>query len=400
MTLPTASRLALAEVCLGAALLPRVRYESTEAMAAGTGRHRFLERAREVGRDAALAEIPADAPWRATCEALDLVEIPEGRHEVAYAFDPATGVAREIGAAIGRDYADALDTEIVGTADLIAPPTDDRPRWLVIDFKGREAVTAAADNLQLGFYALCAASVADVPEVDVAIVYIREDGSLGWDRAELSPWDLSALGRRLGTLAARLTAADEGLSRGRMPTLRVGPHCARCPALTLCPAQTQIAVEVLRETSGLTAANCLDGLPHLSDEDAGAALTRLEGAAELIGLQVSALRERAKIHGLPLPDGSTLMPIESTRRDLITDKAIEVLRARFGEQVDAAIERSLPSGIIAKLARQIAPKKGHKKATEALFEELVAAGAVKTSRYVQLRVKAAKASPASEEAAA
>ena len=75
---PTASKLHLFEQCAGVGALPAVRTVSTDDQAAGTGRHRFLERAAQVGRDEALSEIAADAPWRATCEGIDLSEIPTG----------------------------------------------------------------------------------------------------------------------------------------------------------------------------------------------------------------------------------------------------------------------------------------------------------------------------------
>ncbi len=377
----TASRLELARRCLGSVVLPQVRGPSTDAQDAGTGRHAFLERAAAVGREQALAEIPADAPWRSTCEALDLAELPAGRYELAFAWDPATDTARELGVSLVRDYQGARDGEITGTADLVCLPTADRPRWLVVDFKGREAVEPAAVNLQLGFYALCVARAQGLDELDVAIAYLGEEGTIRWDYATLGVFDLAGVAAECAMLAARVALA---LETQRAPTLRTGAHCGRCPALVTCPAQVTLALAVLRE---VTETPGVDALAQLSDHDAGAALVRLETAAALIGLQVAALRERAKLRGLPLPDGSQLVPVESTRRELVLDKALPVLRSRFGEQVDALVVRSLPVTAVTSLARQLAPGKGQRKTVDALFEELSAAAALKTSTYVQLRAR-------------
>lgn len=383
MKLPSASRLALAERCIGAAVLPAVQRPSTDAQAAGTGRHRFLERAREVGREQALAEIPAGAPWRATCAGIDLDALPVGRHEVAYAYDPATDTARELGAALGRDYSAAHPGEVTGTADLVV--SGDVP--LVVDFKGSEHVGPAGEHLQLGFYALCAARVAGAEEVDTAIVYLHSDGRAEWDRARLTAWDLAALAGRIAELTARVAEADEALASGRLPTLVEGHHCLRCASLTLCPAQVELARTMALAIEQSPSSELLARLAPLEDTEAGAALDRLERVAEVIDLQVKALRERATRTGLPLPDGSRLVPIESTRREVLVDKALPLLAARFGAQLDALIERSVSVGDLRALARQLDPD-SPRKAGDALLEELSQAGALKTSTFVTLRRRA------------
>lgn len=390
---PTASKLALLERCPAAAALPAVWTEASDDMRAGTARHRFLQRAREIGREEALAEVLADAPWRAQCEAFDLDELPAGDHEIAYAYDVAADRARCLGPWLDRAY-DVAATEVSGTADLVAPPGPDRARWLVVDFKGDEEVEPAAVNAQLGFFALCLARLHGVDEVDVAIGYLGHGaGAIRWDRATLGPFDLEAVAARLGAIAAGIDAARALVAAGGVPDVSMGLHCRRCPALLACPAQVAAARALL----SLPPTN--EALAQASAEDAGAAWVQVKVLGELADRMRAVLAARAEVAGLPLPDGARLVPVEVRRRALVLDKALPVLRARFGDQVEPFVERSLSSEVVARLARQLAPGgKGIKRATEDLWGALAAEGAVRASTHVQLRVKAPRGADAGEGA--
>lgn len=389
----TASKLELLERCPAAGALPAVWTESTEDQLAGTARHRFVQRAREMGRDEALAEIPADAPWRAQCEALNLDALPAGDHELAYAYDVATDGARFLGAWLDRAY-QVGPTEVSGTADLVCPPTAERPRWLVIDFKGEEEVTAAVQNLQLGFYGLAVARVHGLDEIDVAIGYLGHGGAIRWDRATLGPFDIEAVAERVRNVHATVAAVRAYVAAGGTALdYARGLHCRRCPALTMCPAQVtlvrEVALSVRPEATdaGDVTQQMTAKLASLSDRDAGFAWVRVQLLEELIAAMKASLRARAEVKGLPLPDGEQLIPTEVVRRSIVVDKALPVLRGRFGDQVDAMIDHSLSSEVVGKLARQIAPGKGQRKAAEELWAALTEAGAVRRSVHVQLRVK-------------
>jgi hypothetical protein len=387
--IPTASKLGLLDACPAAGALPAVWTEATDAMRAGTARHRFIERAAEIGRDAALDEVPPDAPWREQCEALDLDTLPRGEHEVAYAFDLAADTARRLGAWLGRAY-DVSGSEVSGTADLIAPPTTERPRWLVVDFKGDEEVEPAGVNPQLGFFALCLARLHQVDEVDVAIVYLRHGGGMRWDRATLGPFDIEAVAERLRGIAARIAAASAVLAAGGTPDVSMGLHCRRCPALLACPAQAAAARALL------AAPPTNDSLAQATHEEAGAAWVQVKVLGELADRLRAVLGARAEVSGLPLPGGERLVPVETNRRALVMEKAEPVLRARFGAQVDSLVERSLRTDAVAKLARQLAPGKGVKKVEDELWGQLAGAGAVRSSRFVQLRVRKGSQSAAAQ----
>lgn len=384
----SASKLELLERCPAAGALPVVWEESTDAQLAGTARHRYLQRAREVGPAEALAEIPLDAPWRGQCEAIPLEEVPEGEHELAYAYDVETDTARCLGPWLDRAYA-TTDVEVSGTLDLQVPGAP----WLVVDFKGAGEVTAARDNLQLGFYALAVARVHGLDEVDVAIGYVGHHGGFFWDRARLSAFHLEAIAERVRAVAAAVRRAAAVLAAGGIPDLAVGLHCQRCPAMRMCPAHVAMVRALV------AAPPSVDGLPMLSDEDAGVAWVRAELIEDQLKMMKASLRARAELSGLPLPGGERLVPVLVPRRKVVDlDGMLAILREKFGAQADALVERSFSAESIGALVRQIAPGKGVKKATDALRSELEAAGVLKSTSFVQLRVKKPGAA-ATEEAA-
>lgn len=380
----TASKLELLERCPAAAALPAVWHESTDDQLAGTARHRYLERAPVVGRDAALAEV--DERWRSQCEAIDVDEVPVGTAELAQAYDVATDTARVLGQWIGRAY-DVSATEISGTADLICEPTAERPRWLVVDWKGEEEVEAAATNPQLGFGALCVARMHDLDEVDVAVGYIEHTGVIRWDRATLGPFEIEAMAARLRSVHARVETARGLVAAGRTPDVATGMHCRRCPAMAACPAMTSLVRE-LDVDAQASADEVVTALARLSDERAGAAWVRVRLLETLIDAMKRSLAARAETRGLPLPDGTRLMPVEVPRRTIVMERALPVLRKKFGDdQVEAAVERSLSMESVTKLARQLAPGKGQKKAVMALLDGLREAGGLREKTSLQLRVK-------------
>lgn len=379
---PSASKLGLLERCPAAGALPSVWQESTDDQAAGTARHRYLQRAGELGREAALAEVPADASWRNQVLGIDVTELPVGRYELAYAYDTATDTARCLGQWIDRAY-ETTAAEVSGTLDLVATVDG---RTLVVDFKGMEEVEPAASNLQLGFYALCVARTEGLDEVDVAIVYIGHSGDLRWDRATLGAFELEAIAARVRAVVARITAARRLVVSGQLPDFSTGLHCKRCPSLPLCPAQTA-AVRLL-----LADPPTPDQLALLSDEDAGLAYARLAVAEAVLDQAKASLRARAELKGLPLPDGQWLRPSLTQRRKVTDlDGLLAILREDYGDQADALVERSLSFEAVTGLAKQRAPGKGQKAVLAALNEKLLARKVIKATSFVQLRVGKARA---------
>jgi len=383
----SASRLPLVARCIGAAALPSVQEESSDAATAGTGRHTFLRRAAEIGRDAALAEIPADASWRSTCEGIDTDALPRGDWEVAYAYHPETDTARILGHDMARDYSAAEADEITGTADLIT--THEGIPW-VIDFKGSESVDDPAQNLQLGFYALAHCRVIGRDEARVSIAYVHTDGHVEWVHARLDGWDLETIASRVRAIWSRAREAREAYThRGLTPDLAAGSHCRYCPSFALCPAQVTLAYELVTARDEMTA----EGVLKLDDAQAGAAWVKVGLYREILERIEASLRVRAQIRGLPLPDGSQLVVQESTRKTLDVEKALPILRALIGDRAETFVDRSIASSVVETVSREVALARGEKvKATrEGVWTALRGARAVREQTYTQLRVKKPRA---------
>lgn len=390
----TASGLALAAACASSHALPAVEDLETDAMVAGTGRHAFLDalaralpgRTPAEARDAALASVPADAPWRATCEAIDveqLLDLTGAREGIVtvgarHTWWPATNTATlDDTPAAHREYRDD-PAAIYGTSDwLVEPPSG---RWTVIDFKGSMRGAPAAEHWQVCWYALALArrEGLELSAVDVALIYIDEDGSLSRDSATLDSWDIEAWAQRFAEVHARVTHARASVPGG---FARVGDHCSNCPAFRVCPAMSALARELVM------APPSPETYPALDDDDAGAAWQRIALFEEVLGRAKEALRVRALRKGLPLPDGRWLMPVESTRRTVDVERALPVLRELVGERAEAIVERSLSASAIDGLARELAAAGGEKQkaVNERVWTALREAKAARESTYVQLR---------------
>lgn len=413
----TASGLERAEQCPASFALAAVEDRETDAMRAGTGRHAYLDAVAahlpsDAARELALDTVPADAPWREQCEAIDLAELltvtgaDTGRVEtgLSHAWDPVADTAVALDVATHRAYPDSAG--IPGTLDWLVTSPNGRVR--VVDFKGSQPTTRAADNSQLALYALQVARARGLAEVDVQLVYLGEDGSVRTDDATLDAWDLDAAAARLRGIWQRVQDARAVVEVGGAPRMRVGDHCGECPAMRVCPAMVSLVRELTVSAPRTAApeaeveawkAGAASSLAQLSDEAAGEAWLRVELLGDLVAAMRASLKARAERVGLPLPGGAMLVPVESRRRTVEVALALPVLRARFGAQADAAVEQSLSIAAVEKLARQLAPGRGQRKAVEALVEELRAARAVRETTFVQLRVRKAKASAEADDAA-
>lgn len=416
----TASGLALAARCPAAYALPHDEAASTDAQAAGHGRHAFLDAivaaydaepiaevilsGAPIGtwlpmlRDHALATVPADAPHRATCESIDVAELfeltgaDEGEVETGLTFawrhDDDTAEALTVEA--HRAYPDVMG--IPGTLDWLV--TSPEGRVCVIDFKGSEAVAPTRENLQLLAYALMVARSRSLDEIDVAIVYVHEDGHLVLDRASLDVFALDAAAARLASIWEGVRFAREAADRGAVDRTSTGEHCIRCPAMSRCPAMVTMVREFLASPPDIAA------FPKLSDEEAGAAWERFALLDALLSQGRATLRQRAERRGLPLPDGRWLTPVEVARKSVDVRKALPVLRDLVGDRADAEVEQSLPTSAVDAIAAEVARARGEtlKSVKAAVWERLGAAHAVKTSTHIQLKPRKVRGSEADDAA--
>jgi len=246
----TASQLDRVLLCPASCVLPGV-HSTSPAARKGTIKHKYLERAAQIGSDAALLEIEDDE-MRELCAAIDTDRLPVGpeyAQEVALAYDVATDKGREVARGVSREtaYVDVYEHEICGTADVIGIAPD---HVLVVDYKtGWRDVTPPAQNAQLKFLALAACSAYERDAARVEIVYVREHGGVTRLSADLDALDLDNFALDLSNLRARLAEAWKARDANKLPELCEGEHCEYCPAFTACPAKMRLARYMVSESA-------------------------------------------------------------------------------------------------------------------------------------------------------
>lgn len=336
MFLPSASRLEIAEYCIGSAVLPGIEYVDADA-AAGTVKHRFLETALNEGEAAALAGV-TDEKLKTELAGWDLSKFPAGQRgawaaEVAYAFNAETGAVRELGRRIERGYAAAglKANEFPGTLDLVGVTAD---AVVVLDYKtGHQMVAPAARNWQLRYGAVSAAKVLKKSKAVVGIFYTRDGEEPYLDSAELDAFDLDDGATSLKSLGARIIEARK-LKPSQL-RLTAGEHCRYCPAVATCPAQAGL-VQRLATNGDATVAELAS---LLTPETAALAYGRIKAAKMAIAKVESALYSYAAQNPVPLGDGYVLGTHVTERESLDGKKTFEVLKELHGLAVaQAAVE--------------------------------------------------------------
>lgn len=380
---PTASSLERASRCTGSAILPRVE-EVTDAASRGIAIHAFLARVVEVGREEALAELSED--FRPICSAIDLDVLPTSALEViaelALAYDPETGTARELGRNIGRKYPPVSPAEFVGTADIV---TMSKTEIFVADYKaGHSLITPAKDNAQLRMLGLAAARLFNRRHLRVAIIRITEDGTPFFDSADYDALELDTVEEELRDLARRIDQAKDLFSIGEPPPVTTGTHCRWCKSLVYCPAQTALVRRMASnpETIGE------ELLAALNPEQAATAWTRLKVLEEVTRRVREALYAYARDNSIPLGNGLVVGEVETQRRALDGRITFEVLNGLHGHEVaQAAVDLDASQAGIERALRGVAKATGEKlgKLKRQVMAELEEAGAVtmKTSRTVR-----------------
>jgi hypothetical protein len=213
--------------------------------------HRFLRDVSVNGYQAALAVVAETAPDHLSfCLSIDVARLPacdpeRYASEVAFAWDPESGDARELNRGIDdREYwtespqnpRPAVPGQLAGRSDVVGVGPD---RVFILDYKRTmRYLGQAAESVQLGAYALLATRTWDRPLADVAFARIGEDGEPNIWWATLDDMDLTALAHRIKALfeRTRVLRADPP-KVWSSPDLTKGPHCKYCPAFGRCPEQ-------------------------------------------------------------------------------------------------------------------------------------------------------------------
>lgn len=388
----TASGLWRAANCDASSVLPHTK-STTDQSSRGNVLHEFLARVPKMGREEALEMVPAE--HRAACEVLPIDRLPIDPNayapEVALAFDVETGSARQLGQNMGRDYSDVKPSEVAGTIDVLGVS---ETRVHVLDWKsGWGELIPAQDNWQILFAALAAARTFDRTEAAGALIRLKEDGEVYFDRAEFDELDLDSFEQRLRKLMAHISSLDV-----RTAVPHEGPWCRYCPAIASCPAKVALLRAVAKEA--------LDEPPDaeftLSAETAPLVYERFKRIDQLMKKVWDALKEYARHTPIQLANGKVYGEKAHGEREVLAELAEPLLRERFGESADGVVKvkREITISALEALVRPtINGKKGPdgkrltlKAAFEEAWMELERHGAarvVKAPRLTEYRPKEA-----------
>lgn len=350
-SLPSISGLERAENCSGSVVLPKAHAAASVHTNTGKEVHAFVVRAREVGREEALAEIVSDADHRTFCRDLPLDKLPQGgRLETAYAYDPQTEASRVLGNNIGREYLKAgLDPqrEIAGTSDIDGVVGD---TVYLRDWKtGHKRLGDPRESWQLRVLALAAARQRGLDKADIGFFYLREDGSFYEDKALLGPMDLADIADEVRALVGAVRAAQAQYTRGHVPDVNLGPWCDYCASVPHCPGQVALARSLVRfEEPG-----------ELTLEKAAEAWAILAAYDQISERVKKGLREFAKLNPIPLPGGKELRLVQWPSTHIDTTIAKAVLVEKFGAGVaEDAVEKTITQASVERAIKGLAVAQG------------------------------------------
>ena len=318
--------------CPASLALPRVN-SSTKWSERGHGIHGFI-RATLAGADAETAIGSVDEEHRATCRLIDwgalCGDLDQVRTEVAYAVDVRARTARFLGINVARDYEAAAlaagaplgEWEVPGSLDLEGVRLGDS-REVVVDVKsGFQDVTDPEENGQGLFFGAAKMLTKGVDEVDFRIAKLKPNGRIFPMRATYTRWDVDAY---LDTLERALVRSKDArrvyLSRG-VPEVTEGPWCRYCPAANACPAKTNLARNMLSTVTAID-----EAIAAMSKEDAGRAYeTAHDRVAPVLERILEALKDRARLEPLPLPDGRILREAPYEKDQQVFSEAVALAR--------------------------------------------------------------------------
>jgi CRISPR/Cas system-associated exonuclease Cas4 (RecB family) len=338
--LPGPSQLHRVAACVGSEVLPHAGSISRPA-SRGHIIHAFLAAVSAVGREQALLAVPPED--REACEAIPVQELPAFQPEayapeVSFAYDATKDTARETGRGLERDAARAAarDGEMPMTADVVGLTAD---AVVVYDYKtGWGHVDRPAVNWQVRTYALAAARAYGKEHAVVGIIRVLDGGTIWWDRAEMDALDLDAHAAELRQLLARRKLAILAHQEKQvLPKLVEGEHCRYCPALPYCPAKVKLLQEAIALRPDAPPDLEREVSAALTPETAASAWRKLEQAQKLIERLQAVVKDYARQHPVPLGDGYVLGEVTKARESIVAERAQEVLRQRFGDQIGGVV---------------------------------------------------------------
>jgi hypothetical protein len=336
MLRPTGSKAHRAWKCPASIVLAPITAEGEKPSAArGTAIHRYLERVRVIGMEAALLE--AAEELRPFLTAIDFDALPTHlATEVAFLWDWKARTAREIGRNIGRDYAGHLErtlqrpigpTEIALTVDLVGIGG---ALGYVGDYKtGRTRYPEPERFAQTLLGALCVRALYDCPDVRVELIYIDADGDDFRARGIADSWILDDFADEFARAMELAEVYELEHKAGRPIPLRTGEHCDYCEAFKHCEAQTGLVRKLPASVDALLASGYLKRERVV---DAYHEIQRYKQLLASMESEIYMLTTRPEIGPLDLGDGHILGPVEETREKLNGKIAASVLEQWHGKE--------------------------------------------------------------------
>lgn len=320
--------------CIASTVQPKVRLPNRFS-SGGDALHKFLDTAAKRGRDAALAEAPADE--REFFGGIDLDALPAGMEsEVGLAYHVETGEVRRIPArAEGGGYPELGPGWLLGSMDRVGARIVPGRRVAVVgDFKRYVFRRAASESGQLAVYALAAARLVGADEAEV--IFLRPVGT-GWvtDHATLDCMALDDFADRLRELwRAEQEARAVYQARGAVGLLEAGmvipgSQCELCDCRLACPATTAMLRasaagdigQLAAVAAGLSDENAVEAFKVLAQDrfesltlaEVGAAYERLRVLSAFVEGAKKACDEIAARTPVPLSGGKQRIQGTTTR---------------------------------------------------------------------------------------
>lgn len=413
--------------CEASALLPRAK-RSLATARTGNIIHDFLEDSLNLGRDAALCNMPLE--HRAAAEAIDISALPAGEPgsysaEVVVAYNILTGEARILEGVKDRAYP-VLEGEgwLIGTEDVVGL-TDDAV--ITLDYKtGWGDLTRAGKHNGVRTYGLAFARAFGRSRAIVGLIRGFMDGGDPWfDVFEMDAIELDAQEYELQMLYRRLVEAKKRFDAGEWDgATATGDHCKFCDGFPYCPAQQILARMVIRAGEGdisPIAPNACGKIAevgsHLNEVNALAFYQSIQKAKAVVLALEEILDVYARGTPIPLGDGNVYgprpWPIEKIDPNLARDVIVHGLQEEdpgthetvvwcqpYGAAVyDASVstETKLKKGDLELALKEWAkqhPGSKWSKEKEALLEALRRAGASRVTYTYPVGKFKAKSLPA------
>lgn len=352
--LPSASELTRVFNCPPSMLMPAAYFSGPWAIHGRTV-HRFLKMAAVFGRMVALEHIGKEDPAYRACEDVDLAYVPKGGgKEIAFAYNWRTWSARILGYDLERAYVESglRPDEFPGSADDAGANEDVA---LVTDYKTGWYTMPAKDSWQLLLLGVAAADVYKKPAARVAHLCLPEGRRPRWDIVELDALALHRARGALASLAQNLVLLEQRYAAGAQLDVSMGDWCRFCPAFDRCPAQNQLAQQMLVGLDQLGAAVEVMTVDQLS-----VLLQKFERWEALKGRVMEHVDMRVRRGDvIPVPSRGYYADAPGRAADEITNhrQAVGIVRELCGEKY-AAKAMTTTKGAIEEAVREYAVDHG------------------------------------------